>query len=395
MQFVLVADTFPPLRNSGAVQLRDLSREFVRQGHSLTVLLPSANQTVPWSVSEVDGAQVLRLKAPKTRDVGYVRRTLAELIMPFAMLRALRRSPLAEVQWDGVLWYSPSIFHGPLVAALKKRSGTKSYLIVRDIFPEWAADMGLMSRGLPYRFFKAIANYQYSVADFIGVQTSGNLNYFKRWVRPNRELQVLPNWLGEPARRPCSIRIEHTILAGRKIFVYAGNMGVAQGMGSILELAKHFSENRSVGFLLVGRGSEAQRLREEAIEASLDNIAFFDEIDPDEIPDLYAQCSAGIVALDPRHKSHNIPGKFLTYMQCGLPVLANINAGNDLAQLVRRERVGKICETNRVEDLHQLVAELLVEIELDDQISSRCAALFDREFAVEKTVDQIVLALNS
>ena len=159
MQFVLVADTFPPLRNSGAVQLRDLSREFVRQGHSLTVLLPSVNQNGSWSVSEVDGAEVLRLKAPNTKDMGYVRRTLSELIMPFAMLRDCRES-LAEIQWDGVLWYSPSIFHGPLVAALKKRSKTKSYLIVRDIFPEWAADMGLMSRGLPYRFFKAIANYQ-------------------------------------------------------------------------------------------------------------------------------------------------------------------------------------------------------------------------------------------
>ena len=395
MNFVLVADTFPPLRSSGAVQLRDLSREFVRQGHSLAVLLPSENNSGSWSLSEIDGAQVLRLKAPNTKDVGYVRRTLAELIMPFAMLSGLRKSPLAGVQWDGVLWYSPSIFHGPLVAALKKSIGIKSYLIVRDIFPEWAADMGLMSRGLPYRFFKAIANYQYSVADCIGVQTSGNLNYFNRWIRPNREVQVLPNWLGEPAARPCSIRIKSTKLAGKKIFVYAGNMGVAQGMDSILELAKNLSENHSVGFLFVGRGSEVQRIREEAIKASLDNIAIFDEIDPDEIPDLYAQCHAGIVALDSRHKSHNIPGKFLTYMQCGLPVLANINAGNDLAEVVRRARVGRVCETNSVEVLSQLAHELLDEIEADDKISIRCRELFDREFAVEKTVWQIVSALTS
>ena len=394
MQFVLVADTFPPLRNSGAVQLRDLSREFVRQGHSLTVLLPSVNQNGSWSVSEVDGAEVLRLKAPNTKDMGYVRRTLSELIMPFAMLRGLQRSPLAEIQWDGVLWYSPSIFHGPLVAALKKRSKTKSYLIVRDIFPEWAADMGLMSRGLLYRFFKAIANYQYSVADFIGVQTSGNLKYFKRWVRPNRELQVLPNWLGEPTLRPCSIRIDDTMLAGRQIFVYAGNMGVAQGLDSILQLAKSFSANRSVGFLFVGRGSEVQRLKDEANKASLDNCAFFDEIDPDEIPGLYAQCSVGIVSLDCRHNSHNIPGKFLTYMQCGLPVLANINLGNDLAQLIRSERVGRVCETNSVADLYQLAVDLLTEIELDDRLSSRCTAVFDREFAVEKVVLQIVSALG-
>jgi hypothetical protein len=54
-------------------------------------------------------------------------------------------------------------------------------------------------------------------------------------------------------------------------------------------------------------------------------VVFHDEIHPDEIPGLYAQCHVGMVALDPRHKTHNIPGKFLTYMQSGLPVLANIN----------------------------------------------------------------------
>ena len=156
MHFVLVADTFPPLRNSGAVQLRDLSKEFIRQGHSLTVLLPSVNQSDPWSLSKVDGAEVLYLKAPNTKDVGYVQRTFAELIMPFAMLRGLRKSPFASAQWDGVLWYSPSIFHGPLVKALKKKSGIKGYLILRDIFPEWALDMGLMNRGLPYRFLRRL-----------------------------------------------------------------------------------------------------------------------------------------------------------------------------------------------------------------------------------------------
>jgi glycosyltransferase involved in cell wall biosynthesis len=125
----------------------------------------------------------------------------------------------------------------------------------------------------------------------------------------------------------------------------------------------------------------------------LDNVLFFDEIHPDEIPDLYAQCSAGVVALDPRHKSHNIPGKFLTYMQCGLPVLANVNAGNDLAQMIRAEQVGEVCESNQVDELLQLALKLLAQIEVDSQLPARCRSLFHREFAVEKAVRQIVSAL--
>jgi glycosyltransferase involved in cell wall biosynthesis len=142
-------------------------------------------------------------------------------------------------------------------------------------------------------------------------------------------------------------------------------------------------------------GSDAARLKGSANDRKLDNVLFYDEIHPDEIPDLYAQCSAGIVALDPRHKTHNIPGKFLTYMQSGLPVLANINAGNDLAQMIRDEQVGQVCESNRVDDLVQFANQLLVQIESDGQMSSRCRRLFGHEFAVEKTVRQIVAALSA
>lgn len=395
MRIALIADTFPPLRTSGAVQLRDLSREFVRQGHALTVLLPSPEQEMPWLLEDVDGVQVLRLKAPRTKDISYVRRTFGELMMPFSMLRQFRKSPLSSERWDGVVWYAPSIFHGPLVSALKKYGSCKSYLIIRDIFPEWAVDMGLMGRGLPYRFFDAIARYQYFVADVIGVQAPGNRKYFERWQQKRgRTLEVLQNWLDKPGQGECPIRVNETALAGRRIFVYAGNIGIAQGIDILLDLAEKLQHRKDVGFLFVGRGSDFVRLKNSAKDQKLDNVLFCDEIQPDEIPDLYSQCSAGIVALDPRHKSHNIPGKFLTYMQSGLPVLANINKGNDLAQMIRVENVGQVCETNNIDDLYKKMKELLDQIESDKKLSIRCTNLFEREFSVYKAVDQIVKALS-
>jgi glycosyltransferase involved in cell wall biosynthesis len=394
MRLALIADTFPPLRTSGAVQLRDLSRELVRQGHQLTVLLPASDIDRPWQMNDWEGVRVLRLRSPKTKDVGYVRRTLSEFWMPFAMRLQLKCSPLAHERFDGVVWYSPSIFHGPLVQALKRQSRCPSYLIIRDIFPEWAVDMGLMGRGLPYRLFDAVARYQYSVADVIGVQTSGNLAYFGRWrQQPGRTLEVLQNWLGKPAQVRCPIRLDETALAGRRVFVYAGNMGVAQGMDIVLDLAEQLQSRSDVGFLLVGRGSDVARLKASAKDRALKNVLFHDEIHPDEIPDLYAQCSAGIVALDPRHRSHNIPGKFLTYMQSGLPVLANVNAGNDLAQMIRDLQVGQVCENNDPLALRQLAEQLLEQIQVDANLPLRCKALFERQFAVEAAAKQIVAAL--
>ena len=391
MRIALIADAFPPMRTSGAVQLRDLAREFARQGHDLTVLLPAHDLATPWQAEAQDGFEIIRLRAPRTKDVGYIRRTLAELAMPWAMRRNLARSPYADRRWDGVVWYSPSIFHAPLVKALKRASGCKSYLIIRDIFPEWAADMGLMRRGAAFHFFKAIANRQYAAADVIGVQSPGNLSYFEQWRQgKGRTLEVLPNWLDKPGTARCPIRVEDTPLAGRKIFVYAGNMGVAQNMDVVIDLADKLRDRPDIGFLLVGRGSEVERLRRDVADRALDNIAFFDEIDPDAIPDLYRQCSVGIVALDPRHRSHNIPGKFLTYMQCGLPVLAIVNPGNDLAEMIRDHVVGEVNEDSKIETIYRQAEKVIVQKEYDLEVENRSKSLFNKNYSVERMVDSIV-----
>jgi glycosyltransferase involved in cell wall biosynthesis len=107
-----------------------------------------------------------------------------------------------------------------------------------------------------------VARYQYSVADIIGVQTPGNLSYFEDWKKTGKKLVVLQNWLADTKPDSCSISINRTTLAGRKIFVYAGNMGVAQGMDILIDLAEKLKDRRDIGFLFVGRGSEAKRLAE-------------------------------------------------------------------------------------------------------------------------------------
>ena len=394
MRIALIADAFPPMRTSGAVKLRDLSAEFVRQGHQPTVLIPALGLEDPWRIETREGVRIVRLKSPKTKDIGYVRRTIGEFLMPFSMLRNLRSTALANERWDGVIWYSPTIFLGPIARALQKASSCRSYLIIRDIFPEWAVNMGLMGRGLPYLFFKSIERYQYSVADVIGVQSPSNLAYFHSWDRNGRRIEVLQNWLAEAPNTGCSISVQSTPLAGRKILVYAGNMGVAQGMGVLLDLAESLRQRTDIGFLFVGRGSDAQRLRADATARGLDNTLFFDEIDPSEIPGLYAQCHIGLVALDPRHKTHNIPGKFLSYMQSGLPVLAKVNPGNDLVRMIEDKQVGRACTSSSVHELKQQAEMLVGSLNADNDFRSRCTQLAQRLFSPASAVRQIVDALK-
>jgi glycosyltransferase involved in cell wall biosynthesis len=172
-------------------------------------------------------------------------------------------------------------------------------------------------------------------------------------------------------------------------------MGVAQGMDILLDLAAQLLVRRDVGFLFVGRGSEYERLKTIARVKALTNTLFFDEIHPDEIPGLYAQCHVGIVTLDPRHRSHNIPGKFLTYMQSGLPVIANINPGNDLVAMIRESQLGQVCESGNVAELTSRAELILEQISTDNDLQARCLRFFEREFSVGKAVRQVVAALSN
>ncbi|HJQ10164.1 MAG TPA: glycosyltransferase family 4 protein [Gemmatimonadaceae bacterium] len=320
----------------------------------------------------------------------------AEFALPYYMMRGLSRSPLAKTQWDGVVWYSPSIFLGPLIKSLKRASNCKSYLVLRDIFPDWAADTGVLNRGPAFRLLKLVQRYQFSVSDIIGVQTPANLPFLNSWARrPGRRLEVLHNWLAPSSKECIPPFVERSRLRNRTLFVYAGNMGIAQDMEFIVALAERMREREDVGFLFVGRGTAVSALRQRRTQLDLKNVEFYDEVDPSLIPGLLAKCHVGIVALDPRHTTHNIPGKFLTYLQAGLPVLARINPGNDLENLINSKRVGRAYTGCSLEEFERVSLDLLANREELEAMGRRGRELAKRLFSVEAAASQVVRALRA
>lgn len=377
--------------------MRDLAREFRAQGHEPFVLTPDPELDRPWALETMDGIQVLRVRALRTRDVNYVLRTFGEFVLPWAMLRGFRHSPLRSVRFDAVVWYSPSIFFGPVVSALKRSSpGSRSYLILRDIFPEAAVDLGVLRRGgLAYRVFKMIERQQHAAADVIGIQAPSNgpyLDYLQGKL--GVQLEVLWNWLQPTPNSGCSIDVARTPLAGRTIFVYAGNIGVAQGLDVLIDLADRLHDRRDIGFLFVGRGSESRRLRAATEERRLTNVLFHEEIEPDEVSGLLAQCHAGLLMLDLRHRTHNVPGKFLAYLQSGLPVLARVNANNDLVELIEKEGVGRTEVSGSLDALVAATESLASDATARTRMSTRGRALADKLFSPRAAVKQIVAALT-
>lgn len=393
MHIAIIGDTFPPMKTSGAVMLRDLANEFLAQDDSVSVIIPNDVQNDP-IVEIIQGdLRIFQVKAFKSKDVSYLRRMLAEFFNPLLMWHRLKNSQrFTECPINLIVWYSPSIFWGPLVKRIKNRWGCPSYLVLRDIFPDWAVHLELLSKYNPISFLlNWVAKFQYRQATFIGVQSPNNQRYLSfQYPSLAPKVKVLWNWIrAEERQEKCTIRISESSLAGKTIFVYAGNIGVAQGIDMFLKIIKAFQGHDNIGFIFVGRGSEMSELKECVFDAGLKNVLFYSEIPSNQINDLYAQCHVGMIALDVRHQTHNIPGKFISYMHAGLPVFGIVNPGNDLIDLASDNHLGFIGDSSNSDYLSRAANHFLKQLLKDGDIRTRCKGIGNSFFSSRQAAIEI------
>jgi glycosyltransferase involved in cell wall biosynthesis len=346
------------------------------------------------SVIEVirDGVRVISIKALRTKDIPYIQRVLSEFFNPFLIWSVIAKENLfKDSPIDLVIWYSPSIFWGPLVKRIKKYWGCKTYLVLRDIFPDWAIDLDLLKSKTIAYFLKRVASYQYQQADLIGVQSPANLEYFNR-KNPafKNKAEVLWNWIRPGRERDCSIELKKTILANKRIGVYAGNIGVAQGVEYFLRIARVITENPEFGLVFIGRGAEMANLKESIAQEKIENVLFFDEIDPEEISSLYTKCDFGILLLDPRHKTHNIPGKFISYLRAGMPSFGLVEEGNDLLKMVKEHQIGLLSSDYTLDGMLNAFTLFKCQYIYGDHNKESYKELEELYFNSRKAADQIV-----
>jgi len=376
--------------------MHDMALELHRQKHEVIVLTPSDRVSSNIEVTHDFGFQVVRVK---TRNIKRAWRAF----------RAIEESRLSNVLWrharpfllqhpvDLIVFYSPTIFWAPLVRRLKSLWHCPAYLILRDIFPAWAVDAGILRKGLIYHFFRRKEILQYEVADRIAVQSPANLAYFAREFQTQRyRLEVLYNWMNLQVENlpPTNYRAKLG-LQGKVVFLYGGNLGVAQDADNIVRLAQRLVHHDHIHFLLVGEGSEVPRLRRLLAEKDLHNIQILPAVSPPEYLALLSEFDVGLLSLDQRLKTHNVPGKLLGYMYWGKPTLASINLGNDLLEILNNQQAGICLLNGDDESLVKAALRLADDPELRGKMGKNARSLLERLFSVEVAVAQVTNQLQT
>lgn len=394
MKLALLVEYYAPSRASAAVQMADLAAALASQGHEVTVFTTNPESPAVALSREPSGISVLRVPTAKVKRMSLARRALSEIFMSVALWRGTRRCGLRVEDFDGVIWYSPTIFLAPFAAWLKRRSGARGYLILRDIFPQWALDAGVLRRGPAYYFFRLAERFQYSVADVIGAQSPANVDHVRGDTR-GAQVEVLYNWLDlarpepAPSRLPEQYGLEH-----RRVLIYGGNMGVAQDMDNLMRLADRLRGADDIRLLLVGAGTEVDRLRRSIAEGRLSNVVLIEEIEPEAFRAILRRCHLGLITLDRRLTTHNIPGKLLAYLEAGLPVVASVNPGNDLLIILQESGAGAGVVNGDDAGFANAVLELAHDAERCAAMSQRARVLALELFSVDAIARQLVSALT-
>jgi glycosyltransferase involved in cell wall biosynthesis len=389
MRILLLVDCYLPSTKSCAKLVRDLAAELAGQAHDVLVLTAVDEATQPLTVEHTEGFSVARVPTGAIKGMPLPLRALRELLMPHMLWHAARELLHAK-RIDLVLHYSPSIFFAPLVRRVKQLWGCPAYLILRDIFPKWARECGVLGDGPVYRFFQREAIRQYDQADVIGVESVGNVRYFERAFPGKYHVEVLNNWmtLDEGAIVPGGHR-QRLGLEGKVVFFYGGNMGVAQGMEGIVHLMRAMRDDDRVAFLLVGEGCEVARIQQVVDDENLRNVILLPPVPSREYLSILSAADVGVVSLARNLSSHNVPGKALPYMYFSLPILASLNPGNDLIADLGASQAGFAVEAGDTDNLVMAARSLASDDGIRQHMGENARRLLESRFSAAAAARQI------
>lgn len=344
----------------------DVLREFVKSGHKIYAISPIEKRKKKRThLIEENNATILRLRIGNTQKTNIIEKGISTVMIEPTFKWAIKKY-FSDIKFDLVLYSTPPITLVSAIEYVKKRDGARTYLMLKDIFPQNAVDMGLMSKngvkGLLYNHFRKKEGKLYSISDRIGCMSCANVDYV---IRNNPKVspeivEICPNCI-EPFDMSISpdkrevMRRKYELPLDKKIYIYGGNLGKPQGIPFIIECLKSQMRNTDVYFLIVGNGTEFGKLQEFIDKFKPINVKLVKKLPRGEYEQLAATCDVGLIFLDYRFTIPNFPSRLLSYMQAKLPVICVTDANTDIGKIVVENGFGWMCKSCDIDEFSKVV----------------------------------------
>ncbi|MBO5889413.1 MAG: glycosyltransferase family 4 protein [Clostridia bacterium] len=326
-------------------RITDICEEFVKRGHEVTVITGTPNypEGVTYKGYEkgkkkreiINGVEVLRAyEIPRKKGILYrflnyysfaisSKKLAKKLKGDYDVIFANQLSPIMMV--DGAIAY-------------KKKNKTKLVMYVMDLWPASLKAGGVKESSLLYKYYKGVSKRRYTKADVIAVTSKSFIPYLKENFKISDDKFI---YIPQYAESLFSVEACKKQPNEYIDLMFAGNIGKAQTVETIIKSANEVKENKNIRFHIVGDGVSLENCKKLSESYKLENVTFYGRRPVEEMPNFYKMADAMLVTLTSDEFSKlTLPGKVQSYMASGKPIIASIDGEGQ--EIIKEANVGYV-----------------------------------------------------
>lgn len=353
----------------------DLMKCFAEKGHKVSIISPLEKKEVgEEEVISAPNISLVRCRTGNLFGVGMLEKGISQMRLASQYLRAIDKY-FSGTKFDLILYSTPPISLAAVVEKIKRSTGAATYLLLKDIFPQNAVDIGILKHFMAKALFRSKEKRLYEISDYIGCMSPANVDYLLKHnnIDSNR-VEVCPNSIKVEADTGEDLSAEsidksrendkeklcakYGIPADKTIFLYGGNLGKPQDIPFIIECIKKASKVEDAYFVVCGDGTEYGKLETFVQEYGSKNLSLIKSLPKADYDRLARVSDVGMIFLDHRFSIPNFPSRLLSYLKEKIPVLVCTDKNTDIGRIAVDNDFGLSSVSDNVEDFVLNVSKL-------------------------------------
>ena len=307
----------------------DLLRVFKQNGYKITIISPVERKLkINTNLRKTDSIYYLEVKTFNIQKSNFLEKGLGTLLISYQYIQAIK-SHLKNKEYDLILYTTPPITFFPVIKFLKNRYNAFCYLLLKDIFPQNALDLKIISKNsLLYHYFRRQEKNLYNISDCIGCMSKRNYDYIldnNNYINKNK-VEINPNSI---SIRETEIN-KHLVKTNKLRIIYGGNLGKPQGIKYLINAIKSCICLTDVEFFIVGNGTEDYLIKEWIKNDKPSNVLYFEMLPKNDYDKLLENTNIGIICLDKDFTIPNYPSRLLSYLEYKIPVICLTDKNTDI-----------------------------------------------------------------
>ena len=378
----------------------DLLRTFRDHGHEIIIVCPNERRfKEKTNLSKFNNISILKVWTPNIQKTNLFEKGISTILIEFLYKKAINFY-VKPKKIDLILYSTPPITLINLITSLKKITKAKSYLLLKDIFPQNAIDLGIIKKNtFIYNYFLQKEKKLYEISDNIGCMSLANYNFLisnnptiqknKIEINPN---SIEVNNISITGPNPNSLREKYKIPLNKVIYIYGGNLGLPQGIEYLIKNIENCVTIKEAFFIIVGDGTEFQKLQNWVIKSKPINTLLIRFLPNSEYEELLTISNVGLVFLHPNFTVPNFPSRILSYMNNKIPILFSVDQTTDVGLVAESNKYGFNTFIVNKEDFKEKVI-LLLDKNLRKTMGLNGYNFFKKEYNVDVTYNLIIKKL--